>query len=314
MRRLLMLALVVTACGGAIDRGPERPEPPELPTGKIVRSVTIEEVKFELYAGDCLSVAVTAPGMQPAVERFCPDGDWVTNATETCGWPTDQNDNDAHECGITLPRVIYGRVTTPDIGWVCVGQIPEEGPITSVRFLEVDNDGYILQPALPYESYHAHLYTPGGVQYGDPPLDAPSTTIYDLCALRAPWGAAGPARDVLLRVHLAQSLRRSGVTLFLDTGTGPIGMSGSAIESDEPAVFARTVPASSPALRVIIEIEENQIGYTNSHDWPTAVLDALESACDRPMEISVEIGGAVEAGQTEVELALANDPCGPDNQ
>jgi hypothetical protein len=312
MRRPVLFALLLlTACGGETgDRGPERPEPPELPTGEIVRSISVDDIRFDLYAGECPAIVATARGMQTHVERFCPGTEWVTNATETCGWFADEDRDAGYGCDVTMPRNIYGKVTTSDIGWVCVGQIPQEGPITSVRYLEIDEGGYILQPALPDESYHAHLFTPGGIQYGDPPLDAPSGTIYDLCELRAPWGESGPAHDLLLSVQLAESLQHGGVTVFLDAGAGPIGMSGSAIESDEPTVFATAAPASSPGLRVGIEIDRNQLTYTDSHAWPMEVLDLLASDCDDPIEIEVTMGGAVEAGHTEVMLGLVNNPCG----
>ena len=312
MRRSALLALLLlTACSGdSGDRGPERPEPPELPTGEVVRSVGVDDIRFDLYAGECPAIVATAPGMQTHVERFCPGPNWVTNATEACGWFADEELDAGYECDVAMPRIIYGKVTTSDIGWVCVAQVPQEGPITSVRFLEIDEAGYILQPALPNESYHAHLYTPGGIQYGDPPLDAPSGTIYDLCALRAPWGESVPTHDLLLRVQLAESWQHGGVTVFLDAGSGPIGMSGAAIESDEPLVFAVATPASSPGLRVSIEIDRNQFVYTDSHAWPMEVLDLLASECDEPIEIEVAIDGAVEAGHTGVGLRLANNHCG----
>ncbi len=310
---VLLALLLLTACGGDTgDRGPERPEPPQLPTGEVVQSIDVDDTRIDLYAGQCPAIVATAPGMQTHVERLCPSGARVTSATETCGWLADQDLDAGYECDVTIPRVIYGKVTTPNIGWVCVGQIPEEGPITSVRFLEFDEAGYILQPALPDESYHAHLYTPEGIQYGDPPLDAPSATIYDLCVLQAPWGETGPAHAALLTIELADSLRHGGVTVFLDAGAGPVGMSGSAADADEPARLATTIPASSPGLLVRIEIDENQFTYSDSHGWPEDVRRAFDSGCAGLLEIEVTIGGAVTAGQTKVELGLLNEPCPPE--
>ena len=52
---------------------------------------------------------------------------------------------------------------------------------------------------------------------------------------RDPIQAARDAREKGA-TQLAESLQHGGVTVFLDAGAGPIGMSGSAIESDEPTV------------------------------------------------------------------------------
>ena len=93
MPRFLLLVLLLAACGGDLgDRGPVRPEPPELPTGEVIRSLTVDDTTFDLYAnGDCLTIAASAPGMQQHVDRHCPDNEWVTDATESCGWFADDS-------------------------------------------------------------------------------------------------------------------------------------------------------------------------------------------------------------------------------
>lgn len=97
--------------------------------------------------------------------------------------------------------------------------------------------------------------------------------------------------------------------MFLDAGSGSVGRSGAAAETDEPTALSTTIPGSSPWLLVRIEIEENQFAYSDSHNWPADIQAALNSDCEELIEIDVEIGGAVTAGQTEVDLALANRPC-----
>ena len=126
------------------------------------------------------------------------------------------------ECDEPLPPVFFGRVTSPDVGYVCMGAIGSsevDAGVEAARFLETSRAGVIFEPVGPNESPRAaHLYGPRGNHYGDPPLDAPSGYIYDRCDLLAPWGDTGVEYHTVLNIYFDTTLRNDSVTVWFDAG------------------------------------------------------------------------------------------------
>ncbi|MCP4305432.1 MAG: hypothetical protein GY788_11255, partial [bacterium] len=177
---LLVLAgaLVLGACtGGGINEssGPQRPDPSEPASGPVVAVIEVSGTSFELHdeGEGCVAVDVVHPGLQMTVERRCFEGQQVVSVTSTCGWLATPVTAEQSGCDLELPVAFYGRVTDPNIGYVCIGTIEDSGGssgVTAARFVNPVGDGFILEAAQPDESPYAHLFSTGGSRYGDPPL------------------------------------------------------------------------------------------------------------------------------------------------
>jgi len=169
-----------------------RPEPSQPATGPTAATLAHGDTTFSLYdeGGGCLALVIDHPGLQSTVERACFEGEHVIEMSDACGWLASEEPPSG--CDVALPSVFYGQVRGPGIGYLCVGTMRSsmgEQEVVSARFLPLEVDGFILDQAHPGETPAAHLFTHGGLRYGQPPLDAPSDTIYRFCEEQAPWGS-----------------------------------------------------------------------------------------------------------------------------
>jgi len=193
----VLIVLVVGALIGACSTGHvdttlplSRPEPSQPATGPTVATLALGDTTFSLHdEGDgCLALTIDHSGLQSTVERECFEGEHVVEMSDACGWLASEEPPSG--CDVALPIVFYGQVREPGIGYLCVGTIrSSEGTeeVISARFVPFESDGFILDQAHPDETPAAHLFTHGGLRYGQPPLDAPSDTIYRFCEEQAPW-------------------------------------------------------------------------------------------------------------------------------
>ena len=219
------------------------------------------------------------------------------------------------ECDEPLPPVFFGRVTSPDVGYVCMGAIGSsevDAGVEAARFLETSRAGVIFEPVGPNESPRAaHLYGPRGNHYGDPPLDAPSGYIYDRCDLLAPWGDTGVEYHTVLNIYFDTTLRNDSVTVWFDAGLGTAGISGAA--SDEvPAEFDVVMPAASRGLVVGIHVNDAEALPATTFAWPAAVREILSRGvpCAGPISVDVTIAGsAVEGDPQAITIAFSSAEC-----
>lgn len=316
---VVVVALAVAACGGGNlneSFGPQRPEPSEPASGPVVAAIDVSDTGFELHdeGEGCVAVEVVHPGLQTTVEQGCFEGQQVLSATSSCGWLTDPATDQQSGCDVELPIVFYGRVTDPNIGYVCVGTIGDSGGsagVKSARFVDVDSDGFILDAAGPDEAPYAHLFTVGGLRYGDPPLDAPSDPIYRLCEGQAPWRETALGYGVDLEVTYAESLRTDDVTVYFNSGLDLIGVSGGSFTGDESVTVPVRVPDSSAVLGVTVETEVGPIlGW--DYRWPDELLAILQSGvpCNGLTVIQVSVGSEVlDGSDTAIELKLLRSDC-----
>lgn len=276
----------------------------------------VSGTSFELHdeGQGCVAVEVIHPGLQTTVERTCFDGQHVVSVTSPCGWFTSPDESGQFGCGLELPAVLYGLVTDPNIGYICVGTIDDSGGsagVTAARFVAPMRDGFILEATGPNERPYAHLFTAGGLRYGDPPLDAPSDPIYKLCEGQAPWNESALEYGVDLEVRYTESLRNDNVTVFFHSGLDLIGLGGGAFEDDEVVAVPVRVPASSLALGVTVETEIGPIlGW--DYPWPDDLLTILHSgvACNDLIVIQVTVGSDVlEGSDSAIELEFVDSDC-----
>jgi len=316
----LVMGLLVGACStGHTDStvAPIRPEPAVAATGPVVRSLIIGETSFALHDEDdgCLAVEITQPGLQPTVERHCFEGDNVLTLSSECGWLVRPALATTTGCDLILPQVLYGQVRSPDIGYVCLGTLRppygEEG-VVSARLVSPDEAGFILDSAGPDESSVAHLFTPGGLRYGFPPLDAPSNPIYTFCEDQAPWGTTEYHVPTRVFVALGDSLRTDDVIIIVDSGTGPMGLSGSAASGGGAVDLPMEVGVSSPGLSITIE-QTGRAPIEFFRPWPEAVRAILDSGlpCRLSMEVRLTLAdSALTGSEAGVALALSQNLCG----
>jgi hypothetical protein len=320
---VLILAggLLFVACGGGhVDQLIGRPEPAEPATGPVVLAMDVGETAFRLHdEGDgCLAVAIHQAGLQSTVERSCFDGERVLAATTECGWlaqPSAENSG----CDVPLPRVMFGQVRVPAIRFVCVGTIEESGEestAVSARFVPIDPSGFILSAAPRNEVAVPHVFTSGGLRYGQAPLDEPSRPIYRLCEAEAPWGTPEAEYQVALRVEMDAVLIRDDVTVIIDAGLGEVGISGSAAVEGELISVPMRVPASSPGLEISIETEGEEEARYQLH-WPEAFQEILEAirVCDATdgrtsLRLSIE-QDALTGTEDAIELVPFSSLCDP---
>lgn len=308
----LVVLLVIAGCGeqGEIDRLAPRPAPDDPPSGTFMTEISVAGTDFRLYdeGAGCLAVDIVQPGLQRTVEHGCFAGEHVLGATTACGWLTAAADAYPLGCDVRLPRVIFGRVDDPQIGFACLGVILDggKGVIESARFVTIGDNGVIFEPALPDETAVAHLFTARGARYGQPPMDAPSDPIYRYCESLAPWGEPEATYLIELSIDLGVELRRGDVVLALDAGLGAMRIAGDA--SPSPILFPMDVPASASGLTVSIEREAGSI--TTTLLWPAELAAMLTGGrrCDGPTRLSVQValdstGTGIQGGLTLTAIA-----------
>ena len=318
-RVVLVVGLLIGACAtGHVDTTMplSRPEPSLPATGPTVARLAIGETMFSLHAegSGCLALAIDQPGLQSTVGRDCFAGERVLEISDPCGWLT--SDKPPTACDVTLPIVLYGHVREPGIGYVCVGSIGSSvgnDEVVSARLLPFDGDGFILEEAHPGEIRTAHLFTAGGLRYGEPPLDAPSDSIYRRCEELAPWGPTEAEIPVALDIELGESLQTSSIIMWLDAGTGPFGHSGASAEDGVVLGFPLRVASSSPGL--VIRIDSDGAEPTDAEVvWPDAfqaVLDA-DAPCPMGARLRLTIGDAALTGtESAITLELLTSTCSP---
>ncbi|MDJ0496760.1 MAG: hypothetical protein QNJ89_02945 [Acidimicrobiia bacterium] len=315
MRRLLILALVLAACGDThIDsEGPGRPEPPQPPVGEMVRSLTVDETTFSLFdEGDgCVAVEAATPGLQSGVDRWCPHDDYPLTGTEPCGWYRNETLSEGRGCDALLPTVLFGRVTSNDVAWVCTATMPEDTGVAGVRFLEYDDDGFILEEARPDETQVAHLFDFNGARYGSPQLDAPSGWIYEACEREAPWDGAGVSYGATLTLRLDRALQRSDVVIFMDAGLGDEGVAGDASGESVIEIFLR-IGAHSDGLELRIEAPESTEVFSVALPWPDELqrLVSSDTECADLVILDLVLGAtALEGDPNSVQLTVQDRPC-----
>ncbi len=320
-RLLAILTLLVVSCASEIDTGPQRPEPSEPATGPIVAEMTVEDADFALYdeGAGCVAVEIAYPGLQPTVERHCFRGEEVLSRTEPCGW-LDPQDETAREfdCDVELPVVLYGRVTTPHIGFVCIGTIeatadPGTG-VTGARFVEMTDAGFILEAAGPGESPAAHLFTRGGLRYGEPPLDAPSDPIYRMCEAEAPWGTTEVGYGIEVWITIDESLQTDEIGFGVAGGMGGEATGGGAwADQPGPQMFYLDVPSSGRDLSVWVETTvEGDPLLEADLPWPPEFLQVLagEMEC-RVSRIAVHIAAGARSGDADaIAVSWDGNDCG----
>lgn len=310
---MLVLILLLTACAEThIDTGPMRPEPPDPPGGQAVRSLQLDDSAFTLYArGDCVTVEVVTPGLMNNVETYCPGQDYPVSATSPCSWLETEPEQAGIGCDAEVPTVLFGRVTSPDIEWVCVATRPENSTTTAVRFLEHGADGYILTERRPDESQYAHLFTFNGARYGQPPLDAPSTDMYAACEAAAPWDDIAISYDAIVTLDLEEPLRRDDVVVSLEAGLGETGVIGNITPDEAGDIFLR-IGAHSDGLAIRIQAPESAEALSVLYSWPDALRRIVNSdrECLEIIHIDVAIAATALDGDPEsTTLSVRGDPC-----
>lgn len=317
---VVVSAALLTSCTQAEsdpDWSHRRPEPDAPATGPIVADLAIGDTRFELHdaGGGCLAVAVQHPGLQTTVERRCFAGEQVLALTATCGWLAAPEGEPADGCDLELAPVLYGQVRAPGIGFVCVATSREpfgaEG-VASARFVPFDPGGFILDAAGAGEHPDAHLFTSGGLRYGQPPLDAPSEPIYRFCEEQAPWGEFDLEYPARLFVDLDPALQTDDLIILLDSGTGPGGLSGGAAQGQETVDFPLRVAASSAGLTVRIEPAGGD-PVEFFEEWPGAVRAILDSGgdCRGWLDLRLTITADALAGlDSALTLEYQGSSCG----
>ncbi len=317
---LVIAALAIAACGetGHIDTTspPQRPDPAEPATGPVVAAIEVAGTSFKLHdeGAGCVALEVAQPGLQATIERQCFQGPLVVSITSTCGWLTNPDEIRRSDCDVELPEVLYGQVTDPNIGYVCIGTIDDSGGssgVTAARLLEPIGPGFILEAARPGETPHAHLFTEGGLRYGHPPLDAPSDPIYRLCEGRAPWRESSLEYGAELLVTFADSLQTNDVRLFFNSGLDRIGLNGSAFEEVDDVRIPIRVPESTSGLHIDVETEVGPI-LLWEYPWPDDFVAILRSGvpCSGLTVIDVTVGSEVHEGSDRaIALGFTNSDC-----
>ncbi|MCL1598924.1 MAG: hypothetical protein M3094_07055, partial [Actinomycetia bacterium] len=325
---LVMLAvggLLAAACapiGG--DIGPQRTEPSDPASGPVIATAESGEATFVLHdeGEGCLAVDVQYPGLQRTVDRGCFD-EWNTlRETPSCGWieadPSaggDSSDLTLGDCDVQLPRVIYGRVTDPAIGFVCVGRFDFEGGgstgVVGARLLERDADGYIFEVADEGEMPPGHFLSRGGSRIGDPPLDAPSDPIYRFCEALAGVEQIEQVYGVDLLVGFDEPLRTDEVTVFFQAGLDQAGVNGSAFTGEEAMPIPMRVTPNVFDLEVQVETDTGPI-LTTHLDWPREFRDIVLSgvACLGLTQIGVHVGaGVLEGDDQAFDVTFIGSEC-----
>lgn len=276
------VVLLAVACGSntVVDRPEPRPGPSDPVTGPVVGAITKGATLLQLHdEGDgCLAVNVQHPDLQPTVDRHCFSEQFVdvVSITDSCGLLSDSSAPDG-VCDVELPQAIYGLVTNPDVAHVCLGVIPDTGPVAGARFVDQDAEGRIFTLAKPDESVAAHLFTATGQRYGDPPLDAPSGPIYDFCEDIAPWGDPGLAYEVVFRVTVADELRADDIVVSLDAGTGAKAAGGGVFHNGSTVNLHSSTTAARPGIDVKVrQAEEVVLG--ERYPWPAEVTEIFDEA------------------------------------
>ncbi len=301
--------LFVSACIGRSSSGPQPPPPSEPADGPVVAELAIDGTTFRLHdeRDGCVAVAVDHPGLQATVHRSCFEGQQVLGMTDACGWLIEGGRGATGACDVKLPEALYGRVTAPEIGYVCVGETDGTGgaeSVTGARFISFDTEGFVLEPAAPGESPDAHLYTHDGIVYGEPPLDAPSGPIYELCERRAPWGEKGLEYEVLLEINIAEELRTDEVLILFDAGTGQMGVTGTASANGSTTLAVR-VGQGDQSLRLTLQ-RDSEFLFAADYPWPVEVAAVLNSGEPCPGFTSVHI----DIDSEQAQLAYQSDTCG----
>jgi len=322
---IVTVALLIAACDpGIVDStmGPSRPEPDQAATGPVIESLTVDTATFVLHDEGDGSVALETlyPGLQTTVERALFD-DWSTlRESSTCGWLAEPEDEDPMRCDVELPRVLYGRVTDPDVGYVCIGSLEhfEEDPgfaVTGTRFLERDGDGYILEAARPGEVAAPHFLTAGGTRLGAPPLDAPSDPIYRACEAAARTEQAERVIDVALLVEADESIiGRDALTIMFAAGLERGGISVGAFEDGEPApLFVEVTPTAQRFKVSLVDENYSEPIMSAELDWPDeidALLEAKEP-CIGMTTVGVSFGpGVLDGDGNDITVRFVGSECG----
>ncbi len=318
-----LLAAACTPIAG--DRGPERAEPSDPATGLVIATVESGETTFVLHdeGEGCLAVDVQHPGLQRTVDRGCFD-EWNTvSETPSCGWiETDPSAGEessdlttAGDCDVRLPRVIYGRVTSPAVGFVCVGKFDFEGGgatgVVGARLLERDADGYIFAVAAEGEMPPAHFLSRGGSRIGDPPLDAPSDPIYRFCESLAGVEQSEQVYSVDLLVGFDEPLRTEEVTVVFQAGLDQAGVNGSTFTGEETMPIPMRVTPNVFDLEVQVETDTGPVLTTNL-EWPPEFRDIVFSgeACSGLTRIGVFVGaGVLEGDDQAFDVTFVGSEC-----
>lgn len=312
-----VVVLLVAGCGAnrVIDGPGPRPDPSAPATGPVVAAITSGATVFQLHdeGGGCLAVNVERPGLQRTVDRQCftEVSPSVVSATESCGYLTEPAAS-AGDCDVELPRVVYGLVTNPDVAHVCLGIIPEDGPVAGARFVDQDAAGRVFTLAKPDEATRApHLFTAAGQRYGDPPLDAPSGPIYEMCEALAPWGDAARTVEVGFRITVSDEVRRDDVVVSVDAGTGPMAVGGGAFRDTRTVDVHAQVGRDRKDVRVVIRAA-GEVVLDARYDWPSEVQRILTAPdpCAGPVNINLRLTpAALEGDEAAVTLQYNGADC-----
>jgi hypothetical protein len=293
---LVAAGTLIGACAGG--DGWERPQPSEPAIGHVVASVDVGSTRFLLYdEGDgCLAVDVSHPGMQRTVDRTCVFGGTHHLAfSSACGWLADPSQPRGPGCDLTLPVVVFGQVRDAGIGYVCFGSFDASGSsVVSARFVTFDEPGYVLDRVIPGETPHPHPFTVGGLRFGEPPLDAPSAAIYEMCEEQAPWGERETEIHMDLIILLGDDLQSHDVTVIVEAGTGPRGVNGASARHDGTIVLPVRVSGASTHLGIRVDREGDEILGVRL-PWP----DEMQTILDEGRECN---------GHVELRLVITGDP------
>lgn len=320
LRRIAVVVLIgtlITACdpGDVNVSGMEtRPDPDPPATGPVVAELTIDDTTFRLHDEDagCVTVEIDHPRLQQTTHNRCFADEQVLAATSACGWFEDTPE-EVVECDVQLPRVFYGRVTSPQIGHVCVGHTVDDlgdngGPLRleSARFLSIDH-GFILEPAL--DDFTAgFLFTSEGLIWGQPPLDAPAAPIYQGCIDLAPWGDT-PGAEYWVDLTIDFMNGDADTYLVLDAGLGPMG-----IPTTEDGRWDLSVPSASTGLEIAVERPLGEATARVEVPWPESFQRLLEAGepCAQPNGLRLIVGpGALEGSVDAFEMQVMSFGCQP---
>ena len=209
-------------------------------------------------ADGCYRLEVRGEGMETLVEERCPPpGFWYTTSPTCAERQQGTTPGDPYAsvttlpCPRVIPRVLYGFVPE-EIGYLCLpSQGEQPGEFGPVRFVARSPSGLLLAALDDAEAGTTPFpYTPDGLHWGEPPLDAPAWVIYAQCDAAGPW--ATPAFEVPLEmlVQLDSEAARPGQVLTIDPGTGGTAFDLGAFAPDTSGLLPLRLPGGAEEVRL----------------------------------------------------------------
>ena len=255
----------------------------------------------------CLRLETLVAGFDPRVDIDCvPLTDVRTRVANRCfqGQAAISSlrylDSQTIPCDAQVQTALWGWAA-PTIGWLCLGDRDEDqyGPVT---FAAPHQDGHFLIAVDATTFTTPILYTPDGLEWGDPPFDAPYAMVSQQCAAAGPWEK--PPRGSLLLwvvVDLDPALSDdAGSGLRIDAGTGPHGFGFSAFE-DGAELFEIRPAQGATTIDIGLFDDEGGSARLGTYPLPGQIIAELASgwSCTDAPLLTLTVDGSVVDGVAE---------------